>query len=450
MPSTSGAYRAAIRLGTAVAPALGFLRPRIRAGLRARSAAGARLLDWSGVHRDPNRPLVWFHAASVGEGRQAESVLLALRRRCPECQIVYTHFSPSAEALAKGIPSDASDYLPYDLPENVDRLLQALQPDLLVFAKLDVWPELSTRAAGAGADLALIAATVSPGSSRLRWLARRLLEPGYRAITAAAAISPDDAFRLEQLGVAPDRIQVLGDPRFDSVVARVKGVAPDDPMLRLGGGAPTLVAGSTWPEDEAVLLRAFAGILRERPDAKLILVPHEPTAAHLARVERYTREAGLPSPVRLGSATERDSIILGDRVGVLATLYGAGTMAYVGGGFGRAGLHSVLEPAAWGLPVVFGPRWQNSRDAGLLLQAGAARALASERPNPASEALRAQWQGWISNEAARETQGAKALEVVNSGLGASEKTADLLARLISRSGPRKLRSWAPADLQSKS
>ena len=433
-----------------MAPALGVLRPRIRAGLRARSAAGARLLDWSRSHRDPSRPLAWFHAASVGEGRQAESVLLALRRRCPECQIVYTHFSPSAEALAKAIPSDASDYLPYDLPENLDPLLQALQPDLLVFAKLDVWPELSTRAAGGGADVALIAATVSPGSSRLRWLARRLLGPGYRAITAAAAISADDAFRLEQLGVAPDRIQVLGDPRFDSVVARVKGVAPDDPLLRLGGGVPTLVAGSTWPEDETILLRAFAGILRERPDAKLILVPHEPTVAHLTQVERNTRGVGLPSPVRLGSATERDSIILGDRVGVLAALYGAGTMAYVGGGFGRAGLHSVLEPAAWGLPVVFGPRWQNSRDAGLLLQAGAARALEYERLDPASTALREQWRGWISDEAARKTQGEKALEVVNSGVGASEKTADLLARLISRQRLRKLRSWAPAGLQSKS
>ena len=135
---------------------------------------------------------------------------------------------------------------------------------------------------------------------------------------------------------------------------------------------------------------------------------------------------------------------------MLATLYGAGTMAYVGGGFGRAGLHSVLEPAAWGLPVVFGPRWQNSRDAGLLLQAGAAQALGDQRPDPAAEALRAQWQGWISDEAARETQGARALEVVNSGMGASEQTADLLARLISRSRPRKLRSSAPADLQSKS
>jgi 3-deoxy-D-manno-octulosonic-acid transferase len=440
MPSTSGAYRAAIRLGTAVAPALGLLRPRIRAGLQARLDAGARLLDWARRHRDLNRPLAWFHAASVGEGRQAESVLLALRGRCPECQIVYTHFSPSAQTLAEGIASDVSDYLPYDLPENVDRLLRTLQPDLLVFAKLDVWPELSTRAAASGADVALIAATVSPGSSRLGWLARQLLQAGYRSITAAAAVGPVDASRLERLGVAPERIQILGDPRFDSVVARVKVVAPEDPLLQLGGGAPTLVAGSTWPRDEAVLLRAFAGVFRERPDARLILVPHEPTPAHLLQVERSTQSHGLPPPVRLSNATGRDSIVLGDRVGVLAALYGAGTMAYVGGGFGRAGLHSVLEPAAWGLPVLFGPRWRNSHDAELLLQAGAARALTHGRVGPAARALQQQWQRWISDNQARATQGAKAREVVNSGVGASEQTADLLARLISRRHPRKLRS----------
>ncbi len=263
---------------------------------------------------------------------------------------------------------------------------RSLQPDLLVFAKLDVWPELSTRAAGSGADVALIAATVSPGSGRLRWLARRLLEPGYRAITVAAAIAPDDASRLERLGVAPERIQILGDPRFDSVVARVKAVAPDDPLLRLGGGAPTLVAGSTWPEDEAVLLRAFAGVFRERPDAKLILVPHEPTAAHLARVERSTRAARTARP-RCGSVAQPNTtpLSLGDRVGVLAALYGAGTMAYVGGGFGRAGLHSVLEPAAWGLPVVFGPRWRNSRDAGAAASGRRSPGTGARTPGPAAQ-----------------------------------------------------------------
>jgi 3-deoxy-D-manno-octulosonic-acid transferase len=436
MPTTSLSYRAAIRIGRAVAPALGLLRPRIRAGLRARSEAGDRLLDWSRWHRDPARPLAWFHSASVGEGRQAESVLLALRRIRPDCQIVYTHFSPSAEGLAESMASDVSDYLPYDLPENVDRLLEALQPDLLVFAKLDVWPELATRAATDGAEVVLVAATVSPGSSRLRWPARRLLQPGYRAIAAAGAISAPDADRLAQLGVLPERIHVLGDPRFDSVAARVRAVAPEDPLLALGQGAPTLVAGSTWPADEAVLLDAFAQVHRQRSDARLILVPHEPTPEHLESLEQKIRARGLPQPVRLSRAATPASIVVGDRVGVLATLYGAGSMAYVGGGFGRAGLHSVLEPAAWGVPVAFGPRWRNSRDAELLLACGAGHALPTGA-QAATQALARLWYDWICNEEARQRQGRRGREVVEEGRGAAERSAELLVRLISERRPRR-------------
>ena len=106
----------------------------------------------------------------------------------------------------------------------------------------------------------MVAATVSPGSGRLRWPARAILRAGYEAVGVAAAVSEEDAQRLARLGVSPDRIRVLGDPRFDSVVERVAGVPPDEPLLRFGRGAPTLVAGSTWPEDEAALLGAFARV----------------------------------------------------------------------------------------------------------------------------------------------------------------------------------------------
>jgi 3-deoxy-D-manno-octulosonic-acid transferase len=115
---------------------------------------------------------------------------------------------------------------------------------------------------------------------------------------------------------------------------------------------------------------------------------------------------------------------------VLATLYGAGRMAYVGGGFGHAGLHSVLEPAAWGLPVAFGPRWHNSRDAALLLQVGAAIALPGVRR--ASRALAEQWAGWIKDDQGRETQGRRGRELVEQNLGASGRSAAMLAELISK------------------
>lgn len=450
MPTTSWGYRTALRLGAALAPVIGLVNPKIRTGARARRDAGERLLEWARSSRDRSRPLVWFHAASVGEGLQAESVLAELRRLRPDCQITYTHFSSSAETLAQRIPADVADYLPYDLPANVDRLLAALAPDVLVFSKLDLWPELSTRAATTGAEVAIVAGTVSPGSGRLRWPARALLTAGYQAVAAAGAISRDDASRLSRLGVAAERIRILGDPRFDSVEERVRRVAPDDPLLHYGQGAPTMVAGSTWPPDEAVLLRAFARIRPRHPDARLILVPHETGEAHLSVVERRCREAGLPTPARMSAADNPVPLLLVDQVGVLATLYGAGSMAYVGGGFGRAGLHSALEPAAWAIPVAFGPHWQNSHDATLLLQAGGATALAHSRERKAAADLEELWGGWIADPSGRQSQGRQAREVVERGTGASKRSAEMLTELISsrplrrlphgvRSGPQSVR-----------
>jgi 3-deoxy-D-manno-octulosonic-acid transferase len=448
MPTTSWGYRAALRLGTALVPTLGRFDQKIRTGDHARRGAGDRLLEWARWNRDAARPLAWFHAASVGEGLQAESVLRHLHRLRPECQIIYTHFSPSAEALARRLEVDAADYLPYDLPEVMHRLLASLEPDLLVFAKLDVWPELSTQAATTGVQVAMIAATVSPGSARLRWSARWLLEAGYRAVTAAAAISPEDAERLARLGVPAERIQVLGDPRFDSAVERVRAVKPDDPLLRFGRGAPTMVAGSTWSSDEAVLLGAFVHLHRSRPDTRLILVPHEPTAPRVESLHRRALSLGLPHPVRLSDAHGPVPLLVVDRVGVLATLYGSGTMAYVGGGFGTAGLHSVLEPAAWGVPVAFGPRWRNSRDAALLLDAGAGAALPHSWLGRARSALLQRWQQWITDENGRMAQGQRAREVVERGVGASVRSAEMLAGLISarplRKSPRAARSAPPS------
>jgi len=431
MPHTSLGYRAVVRLGTALIPGISLLDPKLREGHLGRRRAGQRLVAWARSGRDPARPLVWFHAASVGEGLQAESVLLELRRRRPKCQLVYTHFSPSAEPLARRLPVDVADFLPYDLPATTGKLLDVLAPDLLVFSKLDLWPELAAQAAQRRVTVAIVAATVSRGSGRMRWPVRSLLGPGYRSVDAAAAVSQEDAERLERLGVASGRIRVLGDPRFDSIVARVRAVAPDDPLLRFGRGAPTLVAGSTWPADEEVLVETFARIHVHRPDARLLLVPHEPTATRLERIEARARRAGLPAPVRLSRAETPVPLLLVDRVGVLASLYGAGTMAYVGGGFGRAGLHSVLEPAAWGIPVAFGPRWRDSRDALVLLEAGAAEALLQLGTGEAAEALRDHWESWMVDEPRRAAQGRRGREVVAQGLGAAERSARLLDDLIS-------------------
>jgi 3-deoxy-D-manno-octulosonic-acid transferase len=249
-------------------------------------------------------------------------------------------------------------------------------------------------------------------------------------VAAAGAIAPEDAERLTRLGVAAERIQVLGDPRFDSVVERVEAVPADDPLLRFGGGQPVLIAGSTWSGDEEVLLGALARVRQRHADARLILVPHEPRPDHLAEVDRRAAALGLPPPVRLSAAQGPGPLLLVDRVGVLASLYGAGTMAYVGGGFHSAGLHSVLEPAAWGSPVAFGPRWRESRDAELLLKGGGGIAISATSAGAAIEEFTRTWLDWLDNPETRGRQGAAALAVVRAGVGAADRTAHMVESMV--------------------
>jgi 3-deoxy-D-manno-octulosonic-acid transferase len=427
------AYRLAIAAAAALAPAAAAVTSgKVRASLRARRGVVRRIEAWARAHRDPQRPLLWVHAPSVGEGLQARAVLDLIRRRHPGWQVAYTHFSPSAQGFAHRLDVDLADYLPWDTAAAAQRTLAALRPAALVFTKLDVWPALACAAAGRGIPVGLVAGTVSPVSSRLRQPARALLRPGYAALGAVGAIAAADAGRLRALGTRPDRIEVLGDPRFDSVLSVIEAVSATDPLLRFRHGPPLLVAGSTWPADEEVLLRAFHDVRRVHPGARLLVAAHEPTPRHLVGLRAAAKRAGLPQPVTLDDAAPDDTFIIVDRVGALATLYGAGALAYVGGGFGSAGLHSVLEPAGWGLPVAFGPRWQSSREAGLLREAGGAESLGL--PDPVRQ-LGAWWSRMLSEREERERMGRAAAAVIDAGRGAAERQAAMIERLVERSRP---------------
>jgi 3-deoxy-D-manno-octulosonic-acid transferase len=400
----------------------------------------ARLAAWAAAHRDPGRPLLWVHAPSVGEGLQARPVLELARAERPDVQVAYTHFSSSAAPLARRLVADGladvADYLPFDTGGDADALLTTLAPHALVFSKLDVWPVLAERARRRGVRLGLVSATLPAGSSRRGRLAAALLRDAYAALDAVGAIDDADAERLVALGVSAGRIRVTGDTRYDQVWRRARAVGVDDPRLAaLGvgaaGGAPasavrpfTLVAGSTWPADELALAEAWPVLRREDPHARLVLAPHEPTDAHLAPVERWAATAGLRCVRYSAASPGRADVVLVDRLGVLAELYAAGDAAFVGGGFHAAGLHSVLEPAAFGIPVAFGPRHDNSRDAGLLLEAGGASAASTGR------ALGEAFRRWRASAALRAHAGARARAVVERGLGADRRAWDLVRALL--------------------
>lgn len=393
----------------------------------ARRGLAARYARWGTEGRDTARQLLWMHAPSVGEGLQARPVLELVRQRRPEVQLAYTHFSPSAAGFAAGLPADFHDYLPFDSASGVRQALDALRPDALVFAKLDVWPRLVQSAAARGVALGMVSATLPASSSRRSGIAAAMLRDAYRSLDAVGAIDADDAGRLVDLGVRPEAIEVTGDTRYDQVWTRAALADPASPLLApLASHRPTLVAGSTWGADEAPLLEAWRAVHRTHRDARLVIAPHEPTPAHLAPIEHWARSAGV-SFARLGAPEASTSdVVIVDRVGVLGELYALADIAFVGGGFHRAGLHSVLEPAAYGVPVLFGPHHSGSRDAGLLMAAGGAFAVAD------AAAAEGRLSELLASSGARQAAGAIARGVVQAGLGAAERSYALVERLLSR------------------
>lgn len=419
------------------APLVGRFDRKVAQGVLARRGLLTRLAGWGRDQRDAGRPLAWFHAPSVGEGLQAKPVIEAVRNSRPAWQLAYTFFSPSAERLARSLPVDLADYLPFDRRRDVRAALATLQPTALIFSKLDLWPELALAAAARGVRLGLISATVSETSSRLRWPVRRWAAPAYAALHRIGAISAEDGDRLVALGARRESIVVTGDTRYDSVAERAERFDPSrEPFARLAAvpaGTFTIVAGSTWPQDEAVILTAFASLRAQVRHARLLLAPHEPNPDHLAQVARAAAEAGLPRPVRLSQIEHVEStapLVLVDRVGILADLYGLGDVAFVGGGYHRSGLHSVLEPAVFGLPVTFGPGWRMSRDAGLLLDRKAAVALP---PAPDGQAaLLGQLLVWHHDPGTRASIGAAGRAVVEAGRGAADRTTALVQELVER------------------
>jgi 3-deoxy-D-manno-octulosonic-acid transferase len=366
-----------------------------------------------------------MHAPSVGEGLQARPVLEIARARRPELQLAYTHFSPSAAAFAASLDVDFHDYLPFDTTGDARAALDALQPTALVFSKLDVWPAITREARARGVRLGMISATLSRGSSRRSRTASTLLRDAYAALEVVGAIDDADADRLVQLGVRANVVVVTGDTRYDQVWQRAQRVDRSAPLLRnLESDRPTIVAGSTWPPDENIVLPALKLLHESGVDARLIIAPHEPTSDHVASILHWARGNSMTAASLGDDAASSADIIVVDRLGVLGDLYSLADVSYVGGGFHSAGLHSVLEPAAFGAPVAFGPQHEMSRDAELLEGRGGGVSVASD-----AELCR-RFKTWLTNSAVRNEAADYARALVRSGVGAADRSYGLIARLL--------------------
>lgn len=362
----------------------------------------------------------WVHCASVGEYEQARPVIDALKAADARVPILLTFFSPSlGESLLKQRPDwcgpmDRVVALPPDRPRDVRRFLAALSDSQgrprvawCALVKYEVWPELLSQLSQAQVPAHLFAAHVVEGALPLKWWART----PRAAWKSLASIRVQDEASVERLGQIGLRAEVLGDPRFDRVLAIADSV-PDLAAIRSWiAGRPCVVAGSTWPSEEAALSDWWPG-----PEVAFIVAPHEVHPEHLdavsrsftARVHRFSE----PGPIA-------GEVLLVDGIGWLSRLYAVADIAVVGGGFGK-GIHNVLEPAAHGVPIVVGPQTHRFREAQALEAAGALQRV--ETPRELGPALNA----WLADAPARRRAAAAARAYAESGRGAARRIAAAL------------------------
>jgi 3-deoxy-D-manno-octulosonic-acid transferase len=408
-------YNMVFPAAAALARASAWFLPKMQEAMAGRRGYRER---WVALCRDLPAPPVWFHVASVGEFEQARPLISALERTRPDVPVVLTFSSPSGYHFARRKETVGTgsirfiDYLPLDSPHAMRFCLDCVKPRALVLVKFDIWPNLVWKTSDRRIPILLIDATLSASSRRLSLAGRWLYRDVYRRIDRILAISDDDARRFAESVPGHGHIGVTGDTRFDRVMERWRARRGEG-LDFLNDGAPTLIAGSTWPPDEARLLPAVARLLREHTALRFVVVPHEPTPEHADTLRRWAADAGFSAAtVSAGAAGAR--VVIVDVVGILAEAYRAARVAYVGGGF-TTGVHSVIEPAIAGIPVLFGPRHHNSFEALQLVARGGAVAIRTDDDTYAALTR------YLTDDAAREAAGRAARAYVESQLGATEK-----------------------------
>lgn len=323
------------------------------------------------AHLGPGRR-IWFHSSSMGEFEQAKPIIAALKRRDKRAVIIVSFFSPSGYEHSLSYPlADLITYIPFDTAHHARRFLELLRPDVAIMVRYDVWPNHVRELHRRGIPILIANATLRPSSLRLRGPLKGFHTQLYDQLTAILTVSESDAASFRSFGTTHPDIRVIGETRYDQVLQRREKARES----RLLPAAVTkrkkiLVAGSSWPEDEEAILPAIRRLTQRDPDIMLILVPHEPTLQTLDRIEGALSSLKLRS-IRFShlQGYSGEPVILVDGIGILMALYRYARVAYVGGSF-KQGVHNVLEPAVYGIPVVCGPKHTNSQEAVELVRRG--------------------------------------------------------------------------------
>jgi 3-deoxy-D-manno-octulosonic-acid transferase len=405
-------YNSAIRLlrtGIGIAT---LWKPKARAWVNGRRSNFQRLEK----HILPSDRTIWIHCASAGELEQGKSLIEALKTNYPSHKIIASFFSPSGfEAGQKYKQADVSCYLPLDTAQNAKCFLDLVHPSLVIFVKYEYWFHHLNETGKRKIPLLLVSAIFRPGQAFFQWWGSF-----YRKVLDQFSwifVQDENSARLLH-GLGSDKCSVAGDTRFDRVLNIRNAAVPVDYLEDFVSGHPTLVAGSTWREDEEVLLS-----LLQYTELKLVIAPHEITAANIHRLsQRLKDKLLLYSEAENKISLSGYRVLVIDNFGMLSRIYQYGNLTYIGGGFNKSGIHNTLEAAAWGKPVLFGPNFNKFREAKGLIETGAGYSISN-----AGE-LQTVVKLFLNDRNKMETAGISAKNYVEKNAGATTVIMDYIQR----------------------
>ena len=310
-----------------------------------------------------NKPIIWIHSASLGEFEQGRPVLESLKETYPTYRILLTFFSPSGYEVRKNYEgADMVFYLPIDTKRNARKFLDITSPKLAVFIKYETWFNYLFELRQQGVPSLLISAVVYPYQftySLWSSFMKKTLALFNHIFTQS-----DDGLELLHENQINTEFSLGGDTRYDRVNTLASLSFHHSRIETFTNHQPVIVAGSTWHEDEELL----ASLVSAENNAKLIIAPHEISPKNRAELIKLFPESLLLSQIDKTPHPENYKVLIVDSIGLLSKLYRFATIAYIGGGFNRAGIHNILEAAAYGKVVLFGPEYSRSNEAKQMIQ----------------------------------------------------------------------------------
>lgn len=312
----------------------------------------------------PADKVIWFHAASLGEYEQGLPVMEKMRTLYPSHKILVTFFSPSGYEVRKNsTAADVVVYLPMDTLKNVKKFLKLAHPEIAFFIKYEFWPNYLFELKKANVPTYLISGLFRPNQVFFKWYGS-LYRKAFKSFNHFFVQYESSKQLISSIGF--NNVTVSGDTRYD----RVSRILEQDNHLpfieEFKNGKTTVIFGSSWPKDEEM----FTGFINKQPNTKFIIAPHTFGESHMESLRQNITKPIVFFTEKEGKNLKDYDVLAIDTIGLLTKIYSYADVAYVGGGFGTSGLHNILEPAAYGIPVVIGPNHKKFPEAKQLADAG--------------------------------------------------------------------------------